>query len=236
MSLQATARSKLEKELAMAKEQISSVGKKLREVSAERDALAEKLAVPSGSSAGSGARPSESQLQRSQAEQLRRRLGAFQAAKDDEVRALNKKLDEAHEATEVEMVERQRVEKQLIDALRRLSEASSALDIERRHASAVGTERERLQQTVSELQFALREQAIVLESEQQMRYAYEDQLGITPALGKRPAIGATLFSNVAENCVAASPEPYENSSARFPSRLSRSFVTSDSSPAYVLPQ
>ena len=45
--------------------------------------------------------------------------------------------------------------------------------MERRHNAAVGTERERLQAQVAELQFALQETSVVLEAEQQMRYSYE---------------------------------------------------------------
>ena len=88
-----------------------------------------------------------------------------------------KKLRESQDATAAEQLERLKAERQTVDALRRLAEAQSALDMERRHAGAVGSERERLQAQVAELQLALQHQAIMLEAEQQMRYGYEDQLG-----------------------------------------------------------
>jgi len=111
-------------------------------------------------------------------EQLRRRLGRVAAMKDEEVQGLERKLIDAHEVALLEAKERERADRQSVDSLRRLSEVSALLDTERRHSAVVAAEREWLQSQVAELQFALQEQAILLESEQQMRYAHEDQLGV----------------------------------------------------------
>ena len=73
------------------------------------------------------ARTTQAQLQRGHAEQLRKRLGAFQAAKEEEIKRLKKKLDEALDSTSSEAAERMRLERQAVDSLRRLSEASAAL-------------------------------------------------------------------------------------------------------------
>jgi hypothetical protein len=203
-------RAKLERELAREREQSSEVNKELRQVKAEREAQRQRLEELGGVRSSTrpllmegGVRGSAGALtggvasgpaalsvtERKHAEQLRKRLGNFQAAKEEEVRALNKKLSQAHDATMVEAQERQKAERQTVDALRRLSEAQAALDQERRHAQAVGTERERLSAALAEAQFQHRELAVVLEAEQQMRYQLEEQYGVPAPLGRMPARG-----------------------------------------------
>ena len=140
--------------------------------------------------------------QRGYTEQLRKRLGAMQAAKEEEARSLNQKLKEAHDATAMEAKERQRAQHETVDVLRRLSESQAALDQERRHSQAVGAERERLSTQLAEAHFSVQELNIMLESEQHLRYQLEEQYGIEWPKG-RPAQG-NLNTSVGETHVGAS--------------------------------
>ena len=171
-----TSRARLERDLAQAREQVSAMGAELKVVKAERDAQAQRLAqlgskkgVGGGDGVGAGAQ-----------EAFVKRLGKLQAAKEEEVRALNRQLAEAHEEKLHEVKERQRAERQAADALRRLEEVSAALDMERRHAQAVGLERERLSTSLSEAQLRLHELTLLCESEHQMRLLLEDQGVVLP--------------------------------------------------------
>ena len=197
-----TQRGKLEKELAKVREENVSMTKELRQLKAEREVQGQRLAelgatMGMGAAGGGiaairrsadGTASTEKQLQIGYTESLKKRLGAFQASKQEEMRKLNKSLQEARDATAKEATERSKAEKQTVDTLRRLSEAQAALDMERRHSAAVGTERERLQTALNEANTQLQEMHIVLEAEQQLRYALEKEHGIEPLPGvTRPA-------------------------------------------------
>ena len=196
-----TQRSKLEEELAKVREENVSMTKELRQLKAEREVQGQRLAelgatMGMGAAGGGiaairrsadGTASTEKQLQIGYTESLKKRLGAFQASKQEEMRKLNKSLQEARDATAKEATERSKAEKQTVDTLRRLSEAQAALDMERRHSAAVGTERERLQTALNEANTQLQEMHIVLEAEQQLRYALEKEHGIEPLPGARPA-------------------------------------------------
>ena len=203
ISSHSTQRSKLEKELAREREQSATLTKELRQLKAEREAQSQRLAELGASMGGGGGATGmltsgsagDRQAALNYTETLKKRLGAFQTAKTDEMRSLNKKLQEARDATAREVKERTAAERQTADALRRLSETQAALDMERRHAQAVGTERERLQTSLAEAQLQLQEVTIVLDSEQQLRYQLEEAHGVQPPHGvsrppRQPAFGA----------------------------------------------
>ena len=208
LSLQKDAKAKSDKELHAAHAQIGSLNRQVKELRAEREtheaAMAQMTAAKrslqgqlAGRGGGGGAAKGGDVGGKGYTEQIRKRLGLVQKAKDEEIKAMQAKLDKAHEVTETETRARMKAERAAADATRRLAEASAALDMERRHSSAIATERERLQRNVQELVFHQREQAIVLEAEQQMRHALEEGRGIETQPASRLAPPANLPNSAA---------------------------------------
>ena len=178
MSTHTLQRSKLDKELVKSREEVVHLTKENRSLKAQAEAQAHRLAElgaavtrvdgASGYAVGGGAPAAGSGARAvgdvNSVDALKKRLGNFQAAKQEELRSLNQKLAAAHTATETEGKERIQAERQAADALRRLTETQAALDQERRHVQAVGTERERLQTMLAEAQLSLKELTLMYDA------------------------------------------------------------------------
>jgi hypothetical protein len=124
MATGADKRSKLEQALAKEREQVANLTKEVRQLKAEREVQAKRLAelgsTLGGVAAGSGAAATKGlaaggNADVPNAEALKKRLGAFQTAKQEEVSTMAKQLQEAHDATQVEALERQKSERQAVD-------------------------------------------------------------------------------------------------------------------------
>lgn len=231
LSLQHHSKSQLESQLHTAQQQISQLQRELRDARVERSHQQKLLTESSKqlqqlraklAQCGSGTAHLPVK-QRGLSDHQQQRLRKLQEAKAAELKALDQKLQGAHEAAAAEARGRKQADRRAGELQRQVVEVIAALHAERERNSAVDTECEQLRRTVHDLQLELEQQTVMLEAEQQMRLALQsgDSLAAHPILDhvvKQKTLAVRELSHVSSTSSFQAPS---RRSSQPESRVSR---------------